>query len=148
MVDARGIIICAGLTLAAPLSAAGQGMPDSAPLLMPSGEMAYPLDEIWDESQSMIRLRFVVPKLAEPSSVYGGDPFRVFEDMMWLCSTQMRGLTDIGEFPQDQGWQGAIITMLERDIPFGTRDADVVQFFEGFVFGMDGCELEDDLYHD
>jgi len=147
-VSAHRVMFLAGLIWAAPLGAAARDVPESAPLLMPSGAMAYPLDEIWDESESMIRLRFVVPKLAEPASVYGGDALRVFDDMMWLCSTQLRGLADLGEFPQDQGWQGAIITMLERDIPFGTRDADVIQFFEGFQFGMDGCELEDDIYHD
>ncbi|MDD7970404.1 DUF6497 family protein [Roseinatronobacter sp. HJB301] len=141
---ARSIILGAAFALAVPYQAMGQG----GPLLMPSGEMAYPLDEIYDEDQSMIRLRYVVPKLAEPASLYAADALRVFEDMLWLCSTQLRSLADIGEFPQDQGWQGAIITMLEHEIPFGTRDADVVQFFEGFLFGMDGCEMEDDVYHD
>lgn len=142
---ARTIIFCTALGWAMPQHAIGQG---SNQLVMPSGEVAYPLDEIWDEDLAVICLRYIVPKLAEPPSLYAGDALRVFDDMLWLCSTQLRSLADLGEFPQDQGWNGAVITMLERDLPFGTRDADVVQFFEGFQFGIDGCELEDDVYHD
>lgn len=134
----------AGVGLAVSLSAAhAQG-----PLLLPSGVEATPFDTIWDEELSIIRLRFIVPRLAEPGSLYSGDPERVFEDMFWLCETQLAASFPDGPVWLDQGWNSVVISLMDRPIEFGTRDPDVFQVFEWFSLTMYGCELELDEYHD
>lgn len=120
----------------------------SAPLLMPSGAEAKFHDTIWDEDLSAIRLRYVVPQLSEPDSLYHADALRVFDDMQWLCETQMPALFPDDESAQDQGWNVVVITLMNTPIEFGTRDSDVVQFFEWFSLTMDGCEPELDEYHE
>jgi len=117
-------------------------------LVLPSGENAQPLPVIWDEDMSVIRLRYVVPRLNEPASLYMGDAQRVFDDMEWICETQISGLFADGLAPQDDGWFGAVVTLMDRDVEFGTVDADSLQLFEWFTFGMDGCEIDLDLYHE
>ena len=135
------LMIAAGTALFAPALAAGM-------LVMPSGEDAQPLPVIWDEDLSVIRLRYVVSRLNEPASLYMGDTQRVFDDMEWLCETQLSGLFEQGQSPQDDGWLGAVVTLMDREVEFGTVDADSVQLFEWFTFGMDGCEIDLDMYHE
>jgi hypothetical protein len=123
----------------APVAAAGM-------LVLPSGETAQPLPVIWDEDMSVIRLRYIVERLNEPASLYAGDAQRVFDDMEWLCETQLSSLFGEGVSPQDDGWFGAVVTLMDRDVEFGTVDTDSTQLFEWFSFGMDGCEIDLDLY--
>lgn len=115
---------------------------------MPSGHVAELFDHIWDEDQSVIRPRYIVEELSYPASAYANNVFAVFDDMQWLCNTQIRSLFAPDELPQSQGWEGAIITMMSAPLEFGTRDPDVIQFFESFLFIDDGCALDDDEYHD
>ena len=117
-------------------------------LVMPSGVAAQPHDTIWDEDLSVIRLRLVVPRLAEPGSLYAGDSLRVFEDMLWLCETQIARSEEELDALLEQGWTGVVVSLMDRPIEFGARDADVFQVFEGFALTMDGCDLELDIYHD
>ncbi|MCC5992609.1 MAG: hypothetical protein JJT99_08805 [Rhodobacteraceae bacterium] len=115
---------------------------------MPSGHTAELFDHVWDEDQSMIRPRYIVQELSYPGSAYANNVFEVFDDMLWLCNTQIRSLFAPEELPQSQGWEGAIITMMSAPLEFGTRDPDVIQFFESFLFADDGCALDDEEYHD
>lgn len=117
-------------------------------LIMPSGEAAQPLPVIWDEDLSVIRLRYVVPRLNEPASLYMGDTQRVFDDMEWLCETQLSGLYGQGQSPQEDGWLGAVVTLMDREVEFGIVDTESLQLFEWFTFGVDGCEIDLDLYHE
>ncbi|MFN7004126.1 MAG: DUF6497 family protein [Roseinatronobacter sp.] len=133
------LILAAGCATLAPVAAAGM-------LILPSGESARPLPVIWDEDTSAIRLRFVVERLSEPASLYAGDPLRVFEDMQWLCETQVPVLFDETEDPRADGWEGAVVTLMDREVVFGTVDTNAVQLFEWFIFGIDGCEIDLDAY--
>lgn len=117
-------------------------------LLLPSGVEALPHDMIWDEDLSAIRLRFVVPRLAEPGSLYAADPERVFEDMLWLCETQVAQVDPGLDTLLEEGWNSVAISLMDQIIDFGERDADVIQVFEWFALTMDGCDLELDIYHD
>ena len=137
-------VLATGIGLALSLSAAHA----EGPILLPSGVEAAPFDTIWDEELSVIRLRFTVPRLAEPGSLYSGDPERVFEDMLWLCETQLSTAFPEGPAWQEQGWNAVVISLMDRPIEFGTRDPDVFQVFEWFSLTMDGCEMELDDYHD
>lgn len=114
----------------------------SEELILPSGEAAIPLPVLLDEGESLIRLRYVVERLREPQSLYSGDPDRVFDDMMWLCETQVSGLFDAETDPRDDGWTGVVVTLMDREVEFGVVDTDSVQLFEWFTFEMDGCELD------
>lgn len=117
-------------------------------LRLPSGNAATALDQIWDEDMDMIRLRYIVPKLAEPAALYLADGARMFTDMQWLCDHALQALVQEGSDPAADGWRGAIVTMLDRPLEFGQRDPDVVQVFESFVFGMDGCDWDDEGIYD
>lgn len=118
-----------------------------APLTLPSGVMATPYDQILDEGTGAIRMRFLVPVLAEPASIYAGDPDRVFEDMLWLCETQVRVLFAPSTDPRDEGWSSIVVTLMAQPVEFGAMAPDAVQLFEGFTLTMDGCDFEDE-FHD
>jgi hypothetical protein len=130
------------------LCGAAQAFAQDAPLILPSGVQASYYDIIWDEDLSVIRLRYVVPQLAEPESLYHADALRVFEDMEWLCETQMQNVFAAGEDAREQGWESVVVTLMDRPIEFGMRDAEIFQLFEWFSLSMDGCEPELDDYHD
>ncbi|MGL4414608.1 DUF6497 family protein [Roseinatronobacter monicus] len=119
-----------------------------ASLVLPSGVEAELHDTVWDEDLSALRMRYVVPQLLEPDSLYHGDAMRVFEDMQWLCETQVPALFPDEADAQEEGWNVAVISLMSRPIEFGTRDADTLQLFEWFTLTMDGCELELDEYHE
>lgn len=135
-----GLVGCTGLAMAGP-SSAGQ-------LVLPSGAGALALEPVWDEDLSVIRLRYIVERLREPASLYVGNADMVFEDMLWLCETQLRTLFSTEGEPQDQGWDGAVITLMDREVEFGVMDSAALQLFEWFSFTMDGCEIDLDDYHD
>lgn len=124
------------------------GAVSAAQILMPSGASAVALEPVWDEDLSVIRLRFVVERLREPGSIYAANMDLVFEDMLWLCETQIRMVVGTDTDPQEQGWVGAVITLMDRDVDFGVMDSESLQLFEWFSFTMDGCELDLDEYHD
>lgn len=133
-----------GLALAATLPRPVQ----AGAFQLPSGVGAHPLEPIWDEDLSVIRLRYIVPRLAEPASLYAANTELVFDDMLWLCETQARRLFEPGDAPQSQGWAGAVVTLMDREVEFGVADTESLQFFEWFSFTMDGCEIDLDEYHD
>jgi hypothetical protein len=117
-------------------------------LVLPSGNTAQVLDQIWDEEMDTIRLRYIVPKLAEPPALYLADGERVFDDMQWLCEQTLSDHAGAGQDLAAEGWRGAIVTLLDRPLDFGMRDPNVVQVFESFVFGMDGCDWDDEGIYD
>ncbi len=116
-------------------------------LRLPSGAMATAHDQIYEEDTATLRLRYIVPKLREPAVTYLADGERVFEDMRFLCEQAMEPAAD-GSVVQDDGWRGAVVTLMSAPLEFGQRDPDVVQVFEAFVFTMDGCEWDNEDFYD
>ncbi len=138
---ARFLIIAA---LAAPLASAAT----AEALTMPSGYVAQSLPVIWDEDVSAIRLRFVLAELAAPDGAYLGDQELIFEDMRWLCETQISALQVLGGDPREDGWEGVVVTLMDRDVPFGMVDTGSTQLFEWFSLSAEGCDMDWDAYHD
>jgi hypothetical protein len=130
------------------VSWAGLGVAQGAPLVLPSGIEAQFHDSIWDEDLSAIRLRYVVPYLSEPESIYQADALRVFDDMQWLCETQITNFFDNWLAVQEEGWEVVVVTLMDKPIEFGARDAETIQLFEWFAVTMDGCEPEMEVYHE
>ena len=127
---------------------AGMALAQTDLLVLPSGVAAEFHDVIWDEDLSAIRLRYVVPQLSEPDSLYHADALRVFDDMQWVCETQTPALFSENTDARDEGWNVVVITLMNRPIEFGARDSNVFQLFEWFSLTMDGCEPELDEYHE
>ena len=55
-------------------------------------------------------------------------------DFLWLCQT--RGVPALEQNGLDG--VGLIISIADRDVPFGTMDPEAVQFFEGYSVSEDG----------
>lgn len=144
----KAACVAMGLLLGAGFAAGLASAQGNLPILLPSGETALLHDQIWDEDQARLRLRYVVAALAVEGGDYAEDFLAVFEDMAWLCETQLRALFPDGADPAEEGWDGAIMTMMSEPVEFGARDASVIQFFESFLFQDGSCVLEDDLHHD
>jgi hypothetical protein len=127
------------------VGAAGAGQGDT--LALPSGAQAAPLPVVWDEDMSVLRLRYVVPHLSEGDDSYaeGED---VLDDMLWLCDTQAFELLGTDTPPQDQGWTGAVITLMDREVEFGVVDQQALQLFEWFSFADGKCEIDLDDWDD
>lgn len=108
-------------------------------LLLPSGQQAQRLDEIRDTDSATLRLRYLVPSIADATQTYARMELQVFEDMQWLCETQTRRLTRT--FPGD--WTAVVVTMMSRPLEFGASDPGTVQFFEQFDISGGACIWED-----
>ena len=138
---ARVLILAA---LAIPLASGVSG----AALTLPSGQVAQALPVIWDEDVSAIRLRFVLAALGQAEGAYAQDQEQVFADMHWLCEAQLATLREQSGDPRDEGWEGIVVTLMDREVTFGTLDSSSTQLFEWFSLTGDGCEQEWDVYHD
>lgn len=79
------------------------------------------------------RFRFLAPAIS------GDVAFETAaEDMIWLCETfALPRLSDIGPQPSQ-----VVISLADRDIPFGQTDLEAVQFFEAYRPAGDVCEWE------
>lgn len=137
----RALILAA---LAVPLSSAVS----AEALMLPSGLVAQALPVIWDEDVSAIRLRFVLAALGQAEGAYAQDQEQVFADMHWLCEAQLATLWEQSGDPRGEGWEGIVVTLMDREVTFGTVDASSTQLFEWFSLTGDGCEQDWDAYHD
>ncbi|MGY6549745.1 MAG: DUF6497 family protein [Roseinatronobacter sp.] len=128
----------AGLLVVAPVAhAAG-----AETVTLPSGAEVTSAPVIWDEDLSSLRLRFILPALArvDPDDPAGLEPF--FADMHWLCDTRLAAFRAAGTDLQGEGWNSVSITLMDRDVAFGTVDPDAVQLIEWFTLDDAGCALE------
>lgn len=94
---------------------------------LPSGAGVAFHDAIWEEDSGTLRLRYVVPAVADPA--FADRDADIHADMEWLCRTQ--ALVMIGV--SGHAWEGVTITMMAQPVVFGDTAPDVVQFFEAFV---------------
>ncbi|TVP72177.1 MAG: hypothetical protein EA339_07535 [Rhodobacteraceae bacterium] len=130
-------LIIPGLALlCAPLSA-------EPGLTLPSGAQAAPLPVIWDEDAAILRLRYIVPALDADSAMREEE---AHDDMQWLCNTALAKFeAELGDLPA-QGWTGAAVTLMDREVVFGTVDSSAFQLFEWFQFAQGSCTLDLDIY--
>jgi len=79
------------------------------------------------------RFRFLAPAIA------GDVDFETAAaDMLWLCETfALPRLSAIGPQPSQ-----VVISLSDRDVPFGQTDPEAVQYFEAYRPAGERCEWE------
>ncbi|KAA9009923.1 DUF6497 family protein [Histidinibacterium aquaticum] len=122
-------------TLAAALSA---GPALSAEIETPTGQAVVLYDVILEKEMGIARFLFLAPGIAieQDNGITYTDMSEVFP---WLCETVI-----LPALAQNT-WEAAevVISMADREVEFGTRDPEAVQFFEVFsVDAEDGCIWE------
>ena len=102
----------------------------------PSGLTLTLQEVIWEPDTAIARLRFVAPMLGGPEPMQFSE---VAGDFLWLCETY--GVPALVQ--NDLAGSGIIISIADRDVPFGMMDPEAVQFFEGYsTDGAGGCVWE------
>jgi hypothetical protein len=128
--------------------AEGVMAPDAGtdPEALPEGELdeSEPLDqppaedpEAADQEEGtaatggLARFRLVVPGLGEEGAAYED----VAGDFAWLCESLALPALDAN------GWAPTevVISLSDREVPFGETDPEAVQFFEGFRVADGTC---------
>lgn len=97
---------------------------------VPSGLEVALYDVVVEPEAELARFRFVAPDLATL------DFAAVEGDLPWLCDHL--ALPEV----QDAGWPVAqiVISLGDRQVPFGQSDPEALQYFAGFVFDSGICE--------
>lgn len=112
---------------------------DGQSITVPSGQEITLLDVIWNvpgPEGMATRFRFLAPQIARDS---GSVDFEAAAaDMMHLCQTYALpkvtgGVTIPGQI---------IISLSDRDLPFGESDPDATQFFEAYRIEDGACIWE------
>lgn len=109
-----------------------------APLFsVPSGQAVTLQDVFWEEGDELIlRARFLAPQIARDGGSVGYDT--AAQDMLHLCQTYiLPQLTDGAEMP-DQ----VIISLSDKEVPFGDADPEATQFFEAYHIQDGACIWE------
>ncbi|MGZ9809888.1 DUF6497 family protein [Pseudoroseicyclus sp. H15] len=111
------------ILLAAPAAAQNVAAPSGQP---------WRIFDVVLEQGGPARLRFVSEGLTE------GDFEEVSGDFLWLCDNlALPALAENGVVPGE-----VIISVADRELPFGVPDAEAVQFFEGFRVEDGACVWE------
>lgn len=99
----------------------------------PSGLVLGVAEVVLERETGMARLRFVAEGLA------GAEFDAVAADMQWLCDTHgAPALAQNGIAPVQ-----IVISVADREVPFGVMDPEAVQYFEGYSVAGDGtCHWE------
>lgn len=101
--------------------------------LPPSGQTVTLFDLILDPEGDVARFRFLAPAL-DPAGqgLVQGD---VADDFQWLC--EQVALPELAT----EGWAvgQVVISLHDREVPFGASDPDAVQYFEGFSVADGTC---------
>ncbi len=96
---------------------------------LPSGQEVTLLEVIANSPGSdgvAMRYRFLAPDVARAGGKL--DPDTAGKDMEWLCQTYaLPKLPTTGPKPTE-----IIISMADRDVPFGESDPDATQFFNAY----------------
>jgi Family of unknown function (DUF6497) len=111
---------------------------DTAPVDVPSGQPVTPLDVILNEPGPMgtaVRFRFIAPEIAPGKSISFDT---ATADMLDICTTYAMPRLDNPDTMPDQ----IIISLSDRDVPFGQTDPDATQFFEAYSIEGDACVWE------
>jgi len=100
--------------------------------LPPSGVMPTLFDLILEPDSSLARFRFLRADLASL-----GQP-AVASDFQWLCENF--ALPELAA----EGWAAGqvVISLHDREVPFGASDPEAVQFFEGYAVEDGTCVWE------
>lgn len=112
---------------------------DGATVQVPSGQDMRLLDVIWNvpgPAGMATRFRFLAPAIAREG---GGVDFETAAaDMMHLCQTYALPRIEAAAAAPAQ----IIISLSDRDVPFGVPDPDATQFFEAYRVENEACIWE------
>ncbi|QQA41324.1 DUF6497 family protein [Pelagovum pacificum] len=98
----------------------------------PSGQTLTLYDVVLEPGGGMARFLFLAPGITMEEGA-GVTYTEVQDDFPWLCEEVV--LPSLAANEWDAG--EAVISMADREVEFGSRDAEAVQFFE--VFKIDGA---------
>jgi hypothetical protein len=124
-------------SLAVALCAAGGAVGAQAVLEAPSGASVTLYEVVLEEEAERARFLFLAPGIA-PEAGAGLTFEAVMGDFPWLCERVI--LPALAE----NDWRASqvVIALSDRQIAFGERDTDAVQFFEAFAVEDGACVLE------
>lgn len=125
-----GIVMCIAMLASAAAAA------EAEEIVTPSGMAVTWLETVHGAPGPeglTARFRFLAPAIA------GDVAFETAaEDMHWLCETfALPRLSAIGPQPSQ-----VVISLADRDLPFGQTDPEAVQYFEAYRPAGDVCEWE------
>lgn len=130
------------MRLALPLAAvalAAAPAPGQEGLAVPSGQALSYVDTIHDAAGPAgltLRFRFLAPAIARDGGTV--DPEAAFADMQALCDGfALPRVPATGPRPAQ-----IVITLMDREVPFGAPAPEATQFFEAFVPDGDSCVWE------
>jgi hypothetical protein len=107
-----------------------QALPgDPAAITLPSGQVARLQDVVWNAPGPdglTLRFRFIAPAISQQGGTV--DFETAAADMLWLCQTYALPRVPVtGPRPSQ-----IIISLADRDLPFGQAAPDATQFFEAY----------------
>ncbi|MEI4470036.1 DUF6497 family protein [Frigidibacter sp. MR17.24] len=112
----------------------------AAPIVTPSGlavEWVETLQDAHGPEGLTARFRFLAPGIAGGEAA-GLDLDAVSADMQWLCdSFALPRIATTGPQPRQ-----IVISLADREMPFGETDPEATQFFEAYQPGEGACEWE------
>lgn len=131
--------LCAGVGLLSAACLATPAMALADPLVLPSGGTVTAHDVIWGEpgpAGLTVRFRFLDPSLA--ARVDAADFDGMEADTAYLCETYaIERISDMGPAPNQ-----IIISIADRELPFGEPAPEAAQIFEAYGFDGTRCTWE------
>jgi hypothetical protein len=121
-------------------AAGGQSVPgDAAAIVLPSGQTVTLVETIWNTSGPeglVTRFRFLAPEInPETGSV---DFTAAADDIAWLCQNfALERVVQTGPLPSQ-----VIVSLADRDLPFGETVPEATQYFEAFRIEDGTCIWE------
>ena len=105
--------------------------------VVPSGQVLYLQETLYEtrsDQSRTLRLRYVMPAIAEAALGYG----ELEDDFPVLCeAAALSALEQSGETVQQ-----VIISLADRETPFGEPAPETIQFFEAFRIENGACIWE------
>ena len=112
---------------------------DGLAVAVPSGQPVTLQDVIWNvpgPDGLAMRFRFVAPAISRDGGSV--DFATASADMAWLCNNYaLQRVSGIGPAPTQ-----IIISLSDREVPFGEADPEATQFFEAYRIEGDACIWE------
>ena len=104
-------------------------------LTAPSGQEITLYDVVLEEEMALARFLFLAPGIAVEEGA--GRTFAELEgDFPWLCEKVILPALAENEIAAEE----VVIVLADREVPFGDRDPEAIQFFELFGVTGEGCE--------
>lgn len=112
---------------------------DGLVVAVPSGQQVTLQEVIWNVPGPQglaMRFRFVAPAISREGGAV--DFEAASADMAWLCQNfALQRIADIGPAPTQ-----IIISLADREVPFGEADPEATQFFEAYRIENNACIWE------